>query len=204
VNVGGTEAAHPSLPEDRDVRLLFVCTANQCRSPMAAALGTRLVHERGIRVEIASAGLLPGGVPAAKGAARALRRLGLDLSGHRSRTVDPGVLEWSDLVLTMERRHVVELAGRDASILRHLFTLREFTALLGVLGPRNPAVPPIEWIERAHGLRPTDQRLPVDAEDDIVDPMGRSARAFRQTAEELDGQIRLLLTLLFPSDGADA
>ena len=108
-------------PESTDAgpfRLLFVCTGNTCRSPMAEAIARRHVEERGwSHVEVASAGVaaLPGGPPSG-GAVRAAAARGLDITQHTSTPLTPEVADGADLVLTMSASHlmrVVELGAGD-------------------------------------------------------------------------------------------
>ena len=89
-------------------RLLFVCSGNTCRSPMAERLARRQVEGRGLEdVEVRSAGTFAGrGAPASSGAVLAARRQGLDLSGHRSTPLGPDLVEWADLVLAMTNAHL--------------------------------------------------------------------------------------------------
>lgn len=107
-------------------RLLFVCTGNTCRSPLAEALAERTAAERGwshVRVRSAGTSTLPG-MPASVGSLRAAERHGLDLSGHRSRTLDAEELAESDLVLCMSRSHldrVHDLGGEGRSSLLSAF-----------------------------------------------------------------------------------
>lgn len=95
-----------------DLRLLFVCTGNTCRSPMAAALARRAAERRGLRVEIRSAGTsaVPGR-PASTGAVLAAREEELDLSGHLSAPLTPEGARWADLVVGMTPSHVQAAAG---------------------------------------------------------------------------------------------
>lgn len=93
---------------DSDRRLLFVCTANVCRSPMAAALADRVALELGLEPEIRSAGVsaVPG-LPAAPGVVAVCREIGIDLERHRSRLLDAEVVRWADRVFVMEDVHAV-------------------------------------------------------------------------------------------------
>lgn len=98
-----------SRPES--FRLLFVCSGNTCRSPLATALAERELARLGWRLEVRSAGVSPmTGSPASEGSLRAARRHGLDLSEHRSRPLDPALIDWADLVLVMSPGHLLRLA----------------------------------------------------------------------------------------------
>jgi len=94
-------------------RLLFVCTGNTCRSPMAGALARRALKQLGWSyVEVRSAGVgAVDGIPASEGALRAAERHGMDLSEHLSRPVTPDLLEWADLVLTMSASHLLRIVA---------------------------------------------------------------------------------------------
>ena len=66
-------------------RVLFVCTGNTCRSPMAQGLMNHLSNEKELAVQATSAGLAADGEPIAENALAALQELGIDMSYHRSR-----------------------------------------------------------------------------------------------------------------------
>ena len=90
--------------------LLFVCTGNTCRSPLAEAL-TRLEAEgRNMDVKVSSAGTLAvDGAPASPQSLRAAARRGADLSGHQSRSLRSDSLVGVDLVFAMTPRHLLAL-----------------------------------------------------------------------------------------------
>src|SRR2546426_10509174 len=86
--------------------VLFVCTGNICRSPLAASLLERALKERGLEVAVSSAGTGAwDGTPASEGAYLVGLEQGLDLSGHRARLLTRDLVEQSDLILTMARHH---------------------------------------------------------------------------------------------------
>src|SRR5256884_7527024 len=110
--------------------VLFVCTGNICRSPLAAALLERALKERGLDVNVTSAGTGAwDGAPASEGAYLVGLERGLDLSGHRARLLTRELVEQADLILTMARHHrarVDELGGET-----HVFVLGEYAGREG-------------------------------------------------------------------------
>ena len=90
------------------MRLLFVCTGNTCRSPLAEAIARKVAVERGLSdVEVASAGTSAwDGAPASDGALLVGMERRLDLSGHRAQSLTRRLVESSDLILAMGPHHL--------------------------------------------------------------------------------------------------
>ena len=87
--------------------VLFVCTGNTCRSPLAEALLRLEAARRGVDIEVASAGTFAAaGAPASQPSILVAGRRGADLSSHRSRALDREVLAAADLVLAMTPAHL--------------------------------------------------------------------------------------------------
>jgi protein-tyrosine-phosphatase len=89
--------------------VLFVCSANQLRSPLAEALFEDLVQRKGQAEDwrISSAGVWAlEGAPATISAMSAAAARGLNLSAHAARRLTRDLIEESDLVLVMEREHL--------------------------------------------------------------------------------------------------
>ena len=88
--------------------ILFVCTANICRSPVAEALFADWLRRRSLLGEwqVGSAGTwAENGAAAATYSREILSEQGLDLALHRSRRIDASILASADLVLCMTRTH---------------------------------------------------------------------------------------------------
>ena len=90
------------------MKLLFVCTGNTCRSPLAAAIARKLASERGQRdVQIESAGTSPWeGAPASDGALLVGLERQLDLSPHRARQLTREIVQGADVILGMGPHHL--------------------------------------------------------------------------------------------------
>ena len=86
-------------------KLIFVCTGNTCRSPMAERLlRDRLPEDCGW--EISSAGVCAAnGWPASENTVEVLREKGIDGSGLTSQTLTPNLIEEADLLITMTKGH---------------------------------------------------------------------------------------------------
>ena len=93
--------------------IVFVCTGNTCRSPMAAALMRQVLDKRGRRdIMVTSAGLAAAaGQPAARHAVEAMRECGADLSAHRARPIDDTLLCGADCFAVMSASHAAALAA---------------------------------------------------------------------------------------------
>lgn len=87
--------------------ILFVCTANRCRSPMASALfETLLDTEMRSRWRVSSAGTWASdGLPAMPKAIRIMDEMSIDIRSHRSRHANAAILGAQDLILVMESNH---------------------------------------------------------------------------------------------------
>lgn len=140
------------------MRVLFVCTGNTCRSPMAEAIAVRMASERGLTdITFVSAGTSAwDGAPASDGAMLVGMERGLDLSTHRAQMLSGDLVTTADLVLVMSPHHrdrAVVLGGEGKS---HLLT--DFSS------------------RSAQGRA-------------VMDPFGGDLETYRQTFDELTGEI---------------
>ena len=84
------------------MNVLFVCTGNTCRSPMAAAIMSKIAADNDMDLFIDSAGLMTeDGLPASDNAAEAMAAMGIDISGHLSHQITNDDIIQADLILTM-------------------------------------------------------------------------------------------------------
>jgi protein-tyrosine phosphatase len=136
------------------MKILFVCSGNICRSPMAAEYFRKRAAWSGLsHVVVDSAGTLGiEGSPASPEAIAVMHEIDVDLSGHRSKGLSEGILRTTDLTVAMTRDHLDFLArsypeGNDRRLL-----LRAFE----------------------DGPQPSPDGLDLD------DPMGKSVEIYRQ------------------------
>jgi protein-tyrosine phosphatase len=177
-----------------EFRIVVVCTANICRSPMAEAMirrGLRAGGANGVVVE--SAGVYGHeDSPIAPGSASALRALGIEDDGHRGRRLTPEIVGSADLVLTMEERHREAILARSPEAQDRTFALREFARLVGgAAPPEGDVAARARALVRVAGLRRT--ALPWAGVDDVPDPYGGPGEGYHACAALILGEVGTLL-----------
>jgi protein-tyrosine-phosphatase len=109
-------------------KLLFVCSGNTCRSPLAEGIAKQIFPgtvSHGI--EVSSAGTSAAdGLPASGLAVEVAGENGIDLSGHRSRHLDRELIGAADLIVAMTRRHREIVGTIEPSSLAYTYVLSDF------------------------------------------------------------------------------
>jgi len=119
--------------------ILFVCSGNICRSPMAALLARRAFDAAGVAVAIESAGTLGiEGAPADPLAVEALARVGLDLGRHRSQAIHPALVWRQEAVVVMAPEHASAVATLGPDAAGRVVRLWEFAAARDCAGIEDP------------------------------------------------------------------
>lgn len=168
------------------IGVLFVCTGNQCRSPMAATLLRARLASSPEQIEVASAGFTGDGFPAPPPAIGSMAEIGLDMSGHRSRLVRPATVTSSDLVIGMTRQHVIDLAAMTPDGWKRCFTFPDLLRRAEAAGPRLPGQDLRAWAIGLHAGRSRMSLLALPLSDDVADPIGRRRREFDRTRDVLE------------------
>jgi protein-tyrosine-phosphatase len=142
------------------MKILFVCSGNICRSPMAEAYMRHRAARGGLtHASVESAGTLNiNGAPASDEAIRTVRQYGIDLTAHRSRGLTERMLRETDLVVVMTDRHREEVTSR-------------------LSGSHGVAI----HLIRAFEVAPT----PADDPLDLDDPIGLPEEFYRGTFDTI-------------------
>lgn len=188
------------------MRILFVCTGNTCRSPMAEALLRKLAKQRGIAIEVRSAGVSTvDGLAISTNAAETLRARDIEHNSS-SRAISGEFVGWADLILTMTSGHKRGLLQWYPEVVDKTYTLKEFA------NQDTSVIADIQELERLYTemhmkqalgqqlssaersqLLELERRIPSF---DIGDPFGGTLEMYRLCADEIEAGLNRLLDKL--------
>jgi protein-tyrosine phosphatase len=171
-------------------RILAVCTANICRSPMVEILLRQRLDPEFF--EIASAGVQGWReAPVDSMVVLELERLGASADGFASRALEAHMINDADLILTVSRDHRSEVLSRHPSALRRTFTLLEFARLVeDMVAISSPA----EMVAAAYR-----RRSEAGDDVDLPDPFRRPPDVHRAVAVHIAEAVKIVAERLSAS-----
>jgi protein-tyrosine phosphatase len=181
-------------------RLLVVCTANICRSPVAERLLTRALADRrdvdGVDWAVTSAGTGQYDAVVDPNTLSAAADVGIDVGTHRARRITRGILDddGADLVLTMTRSHLPTVVALDPAAWSRTFTLKELARRASTLEPPTTTEGFSGWRARMAAGRQARELLDPDPADDVADPHGMPRRHHVAMVAEVAHEIDRLVT----------
>jgi protein-tyrosine-phosphatase len=186
--------------------ILFVCTGNTCRSPMAEGVLKQMAEKRGMNLTVRSAGIAAAqGTPMSHHAATILEKQGIGIR-HSAQSATAKLIDWADLILTMTLSHKRTVIQAFPQALDKIHLLKEYVednpevlsniaeseSFYSELEMKRVLSQPISVMERQR-VWELENRLP---EYDIFDPFGGTLADYERCAEELQQHAAKLIKLL--------
>jgi protein-tyrosine phosphatase len=176
------------------MNVLFVCTGNICRSPLAEQVFDQMVAASGFgeRVKVDSSGTFGlSGSEMDLGSMRAMRDLGFDPKPHRAKALTREQAEWADLILTFSEAHRADVVELHVPANRYAFTLTEFANLVTHYeSPEAELASRLTDTLRHRGVAPRLDDL------DIADPYGLDRTAFASMADQTHTALKQVMAWL--------
>lgn len=197
---GGELEVSDNLATERPFSVLFVCTANQCRSPLAENLFRAALRDVDIDWAVSSAGVRGrDGKRMHEHASAVLEERSIPHEDWRSRRLTAQQIAAADLVLAAEVAHRKVAVTMHPAAVRYSFTLLQFARLLSLAdeSPRRPQSGQ-ELIRHAELARSRPQSRDEHLID-LADPIGEGIDKFRSTADRIDEALRVIERALRPA-----
>lgn len=173
------------------MNVLFVCTGNTCRSPMAEAL---LKHRAPADMHVKSCGITAmSGAPASSQTAEVLREQGIEMN-HQASPISKELVQWADIILTMTASHKEIVWSNYPEGRKKTYTLKEF-ALHADIQIWNQ-------LEKVYTDLEEKRKCCLEQMDSETDPVKQNQLLYEACREELE-MIHSLKSQLLHSDIAD-
>jgi protein-tyrosine phosphatase len=162
------------LPASPPLRMLVVCTANVCRSPVAERLLQRHLDQREVSARVRSAGTHGGHNVVHRDTVRAAADVEVDLGDHVSRPLSRELLDsdGADLVITMTREHLRHAIGINPDVWPRTFTLKEVVRRASAFDAVDASIDLPTWRLAVADGRTAASMMRDDPDDDVLDPYG--------------------------------
>jgi sulfate adenylyltransferase len=175
-------------PTEDPVRVLFVCTANICRSPYLELRARQLLGPDS-GVEVSSAGTLGfDASPVSDTMEAEFARYGTETGGFRSRRATGELVDQADVVLTAAADHRTRLLEDRPAAFRKIFTVGQFVASAQAVDPG------LRGRELLEAL--ASRRVPASPDHDIDDPYRRGPEAARRAAVTMEAMLEVVVERL--------